>query len=280
MSDDVAKLLYCELAREAMDSIGVDAALVNTRPDLLEYFIERYPDRFGGCPSIDHKMPDLDAFLAGLRSRPGMLAIRLSIMQWADGSVRPEFTEGLLEPVFSTAAKHNVPVCLAAMGVTRVIGPVAARHPDLLLIVDHLGTTTPPPMALVSDDHWKTLPDILALAKYPNIAMKFSGATVLSSTPYPHPDLWEPLHRIIDAFGPERLMWGSDFTRLRMKRGSTEFAPRAEWTTVYSNELNYLRDTTELSQSDKEAILGGTIRKLLRWANIRVTARTTASPTH
>jgi predicted TIM-barrel fold metal-dependent hydrolase len=114
-------------------------------------------------------------------------------------------------------------------------------------------------------DPWSTLPGVLSLAKYPNVAIKFSGAVALSKEPYPHRDLWPHLHQIVEAFGPERLMWGSDYTRLRMAPGTTERGPRAGWGGLYSDSVNYLRDTDELSSSDKEQIFAGTIRRLLRW---------------
>ena len=102
------------------------------------------------------------------------------------------------------------------------------------------------------------------MAKYPNVAIKFSGAPTLSLRPYPHADIWPHLHKLIDAFGPNRLMWGSDFTRLRWAPLTLDPGPREGWF-LYSDSLNYLRDTDEVSDSDKAAIFAGTIRRLLRW---------------
>ncbi len=94
--------------------------------------------------------------------------------------------------------------------------------------------------------------------------VKFCGAPTLSKEPFPFKDVWPNLHRIIDAFGPERLMWGSDFTRMRWVPVTGGLAPRSQWW-LYSDCLDYLRDTNEISTSDKEQILGGTIRRVLRW---------------
>jgi L-fuconolactonase len=73
------------------------------------------------------------------------------------------------------------------------------------------------------------------------------------------------LHQIIAAYGPDRLMWGSDFTRLRMGWGSLEQGPRDKWAGLYSDNVHFLLDTTELSQSDKEKIFAFTIRRVLEW---------------
>jgi L-fuconolactonase len=43
--------------------------------------------------------------------------------------------------------------------------------------------------------------------------VKISGACTLSHEPFPYDDIWEPIGRIIDAFGIERCMWGTDWTR-------------------------------------------------------------------
>jgi hypothetical protein len=63
-------------------------------------------------------------------------------------------------------------------------------------------------------------------------------------------------------------MWGSDFTRLRWLPGvqGGGLAPRDRWR-LYSDSVSYLRDTSELSQSDKEKLFNGTIRRVLRWPN-------------
>jgi L-fuconolactonase len=261
---DVRLLVECEMAREALDCVGVDVALVNAHQDFLDFAVARYPDRFAGCARWSLDTPDVDEFVATYRDRPGMLAVRTGISHWATGQVSGEFKAGRLEPLLVAAEKHQVPVFMGAMGVAAHLAPVAEDHPELVMIVDHLGLASPPPMSRVPDP-WSTLPGVLSLAKYPNVAIKFSGAVALSNSPYPHRDLWPYLHQIVEAFGPERLMWGSDYTRLRMAPGTTERGPRSGWGGLYSDSVNYLRDTDELSSSDKETIFSGTIRRLLRW---------------
>jgi predicted TIM-barrel fold metal-dependent hydrolase len=140
---------------------------------------------------------------------------------------------------------------------------VAERHPNLTMVIDHLGVSQSP-VSPPRADNWDRLDGLLGLAKYPNVHVKFSGAPVLSREPYPHHDIWPYLHKIVDAFTPDRLMWGTDFTRLRSRPVSGDLAPREDWH-LYSDSVNYLRDTTELSASDKEKIFGLTIRRVLRW---------------
>lgn len=86
----------------------------------------------------------------------------------------------------------------------------------------------------------------------------------MSEEPYPFKHVWPFLHQIIDAFRPERLMWGSDFTRMRWVPVEGGLAPRDQWK-LYSDCLNYLRDTSEVSEADMVQLLSGTIRRVLRW---------------
>jgi L-fuconolactonase len=262
--EDVHLLLGCELAREAMDSVGVDVALVNSRQKVCDYFAARYPDRFAGCPLWDSRTADVDAWAAGYRDRPGILAVRVVLVDWATGAPVDNFTTGRLEPVFAAAERHRLPLFAMAMGLADQLVPVARAHPELTLIVDHLGVSSPPVMTS-NPDPWTELPAVLDLARFPNVAVKVTGATALSRTPYPHADLWPHLHKLISAFGPERLMWGSDFTRLRCAPGTNQRGPRENWAGLYSDCVNFLRDTSEISQTDKEMMFAGTIRRLLRW---------------
>jgi L-fuconolactonase len=257
-------LLSCELAREAMDSVGVDITLINSRHEVCDYAVARYPDRFVGCPYWDNETEDVDARVAGYRQRPGMLAPRVLIMDFPSEAPTDDFKTGRLEPLFAAAQRHHLPLFAMAMGLADQLVPVAAAHPELTLIVDHLGVSSPPWMTR-NPDPWTELPAVLALAQFPNVAVKVSGATALSRTPYPHPDLWPHLHKLMNAFGPERLMWGSDFTRLRCVRGTNRRGPREDWVGLYSDCVSFLRDTTEVSQTDKEMLFAGTIRRLLRW---------------
>jgi hypothetical protein len=57
---------------------------------------------------------------------------------------------------------------------------------------------------------------------------------------------------------------GQYFTRLRWAPLTLDPGPREGWF-LYSDSLNYLRDTDEVSDSDKAAIFAWTIRRLLRW---------------
>ena len=83
------------------------------------------------------------------------------------------------------------------------------RHSDTRFIIDYLAILQPrtPP---APPRPWADLPKVLDLAKRKNAV---SGACTLSRESYPFPDIWDPLARVFDAWGFDRCLWGTDWTR-------------------------------------------------------------------
>ena len=106
----------------------------------------------------------------------------------------------------------------------------------------------PPPLAAP----WADLPKLLALAAYPNVRVKISGACTLSREAFPYDDIWDPVLRIIDAFGIDRCMWGTDWTR-------------TSGMLTYEQGVAPFRNTDRLSDSDRSKLMGGTLQKVYRW---------------
>jgi L-fuconolactonase len=96
------------------------------------------------------------------------------------------------------------------------------------------------------------LPNLLALAAYPNGRVKISGACTLSREPFPYNDIWEPVLKIIDAFGVDRWMWGMDWTRTSgMLTCAQAVAP--------------FRNTDRLSDSSRSKLEGETLMQVYGW---------------
>ena len=116
------------------------------------------------------------------------------------------------EPRFRCRRQHGLPVNLLCWGILDKGLPHIQRHRDTVIVIDHLGLLQParPP---VPADVRADLPKLLALAQYENVRVKISGACTMSHQPFPYDDIWEPVLRVIDAFGLDRCMWGTDWTR-------------------------------------------------------------------
>jgi len=119
-------------------------------------------------------------------------------------------------------------------------------------VIDHLGLQQPfepPPPA----QPWADLPQVLALAAHPNVAIKISGACTLSHEPFPYRDIWDPLRRIFDAFGLDRCLWGTDWTR-------------AVGLLTYAQGVDAFRVTDRLSDADRATLMGGALERVYKWS--------------
>jgi predicted TIM-barrel fold metal-dependent hydrolase len=129
---------------------------------------------------------------------------------------------------------------------------MAARHPDTRLVIDHLGLQQPfgpPPLA----EPFADLPKVLKLAAHKNVTIKISGACTLSREAFPYKDIWDPLWRIFDAYGIDRCLWGTDWTR-------------AVALLTYKQAVDAFKVTDRLSESERAALMGGTLQRVYRWS--------------
>jgi L-fuconolactonase len=119
-------------------------------------------------------------------------------------------------------------------------------------VIDHLGLQQPfePPVPAAP---FADLPSLLALAAHDNIVVKISGACTLSHQPFPYTDIWDPLGRILDAFGFDRCMWGTDWTR-------------AVALLTYQQGVEAFRVTDRLSDTDRAALMGKTLEQIYSWS--------------
>ena len=157
-------------------------------------------------------------------------------------------TDGTIDWLWPAAERAGLPVALLAANFLSKVGEVAERHPALKLIIDHLGRRSP---AETGEAAWDNLPQMLALAKHPNIAIKATGAPSYSAGPYPFRDIHDKLKRIFDAFGPTRMFWGTDITRMPCSY--------RQCVTMFTEELPWL------SGPAQELVMGRAVRDWLGW---------------
>lgn len=256
-------MLNVELAREAMDSAGVDIALAVTGKPFIDLATERYPDRFIGVITFDHQSATLAEDVRNAKSAGNVVAGRALVGDWRDATLRPEFEQGAFDPIFAVAEEVGLPLFVSTHGWASAMEKIVVRHPDLTLIIDHIGVSQHP-VSPPNDDPWGKFPDLLSLAKHPNVNVKLCGAPLLSQQPYPYDDLWPQLTRLFDAFGFDRIMWGSDYTRMR--QADLPRPPRARRRGLsYSNSLTYLLASDRLSADQKEKLVGASLRNILKW---------------
>ncbi len=240
----------------AMDAVGVDGAILVSPFTMYGYDASyvlavraAHPGRFGLVKPVDPADPAVADTIAEWAAHDGTIGIRLMLNRAA---VTQDPADPGLNRVLAAAARHGLPVNLMCWGRLDQAGKMAARNPNTMLVIDHLGLQQPfdpPPPA----QPWAELPQVLALAQHDNIAVKISGACTLSHERFPYKDIWDPLFRIFDAFGFERCMWGTDWTR-------------AVSLLTYKEGVDAFRVTDRLSGSDRAALMGETLTQIYDWS--------------
>jgi predicted TIM-barrel fold metal-dependent hydrolase len=232
-----------------MDKAGVDRAVIVPPSWVGENNDEglaaaaEYPDRFAVMGRFDPTRRDALEALETWKQQPGMLGIRMTLFRgfaaWLE--------DGTLDALWPACERLGIPVMALTPATAGKLEPVAARYPGLTLVMDHMAAD----LSARGDAAFAAIDQLLALSTYPRVFVKVSSAPCFSNEPYPFKDIYPYMRRIYDAFGPGRLMWGADFSRL---------------TSTYPECLAHFRSGLDfLSEEDKEWILGRTLAEALDW---------------
>ncbi len=239
----------------AMDKVGVDGAIFVSPFAMYRYDasyaveVQRaHPCRFALVKPVDPDDPAVTDVIAEWKKTPGTVGIRIMMRQDAGRDPNdPGF-----DRIARAAVRHGFPVNLSCAGNLDAVATLIDRHPDTRFIIDHMGHVQPrtPP---APPQPWADLPKVLELAKRPNAVIKVSGACTLAREPYPFPDIWDPLARVFDAWGFERCLWGTDWTRA--------FA-----VVNYEQAVEAFRETDRLTDGERAMLMGGACSKVYGWS--------------
>ncbi|MFD9755646.1 amidohydrolase family protein [[Kitasatospora] papulosa] len=195
----------------------------------------------------DLTAPDVSGTLASLRALPGgdrLVGIRHQVQGEPDPEwlLRPDVLRGL-EAVAAAGLvydlivrPHHLPAAVRA----------AALLPELTFVLDHAGK---PPVARRATHPWAH--GLRALAALPNTVCKLSGlVTEADPLSWTVEDLRPYADTVIEAFGPTRLMYGSDWPVCRLAAG-------------YADVLATARELTDgLGEADRQSVLAGTAQRV------------------
>jgi predicted TIM-barrel fold metal-dependent hydrolase len=233
-----------------MNAADVDRAIIvpptwvgDNNQSVLEA-AAKYPGRLAVVGRFDPTAPDAREQLDGWLSQPHMLGIRMTFhtkpyKDWLD--------DGSLEWFWKACEQLRIPIMALVPGMARKLLSVAERYRQLKILIPHMGCPTDSRGA----DAFATIDDVLALAKYPEIMVMMSAAPCYSNEPYPFRDIQTYIKRIVDTYGPRRLLWGSDMSRLKCS---------------YRECLDHFKVSLDfLSAEDKDWILGKTLAVSLNW---------------
>lgn len=239
-----------------MDACGVDRTLLAPTSwsadgedgnDLVVQAVRDHPSRFRAIGVLDIEDPRSPDRPVQWRSR-GLLGLCLRFHH-------PHLAK-LFEAaawVWPAAEQAGVPLTVNAPHHLPNIGQVAASHPGLKIAVDHLG--------LPGDSHdiAGQVDQLVGLARFDNVAVKADGLLTHSQEPYPFADLQPHLCRVLEAFGPERVFWGSDLTR--------SWQPGCSLAANYQQAVGFIRDELAcLAGHDRELVMGRAAMDWFGWA--------------
>ena len=238
----------------AMDKLGIDGAIFISSFSMYQYDAsyavevqKKHPGRFGIVKPVNPDDPTVLEHIAAWKKQPGAVGLRVIVTR--EPGRNP--SDAGLDRVLREAVRHDFPVNILCWGNLERGAEVIDRHPDTRFIIDHLGILQPrtPP---APPNAWADLPKVLDLAKRKNVVIKVSGACTLAQEPYPFPDIWDPLARVFDAWGFDRCLWGTDWTRA--------FA-----VVNYEQAVKPFLETRRLSDSERAMLMGGACAKAYRW---------------
>jgi predicted TIM-barrel fold metal-dependent hydrolase len=239
----------------AMDAVGVDGAIFVSPFAMYRYDaayaveVQRaHPGRFALVKPVDPEDPAVAEVIADWRKTPGAVGIRIMMRK----EVGRDPNDPGVDRIARAAVRHDFPVNLSCAGNLEGATTLIDRHPETRFIIDHLGLMQPrtPP---APPQPWTELPKLLELAKRANAVVKVSGACTLAREPFPFPDIWDPLARVFDAWGFERCLWGTDWTRA--------FA-----VVDYQQAVEPFRHTDRLSESERALLMGGACARTYGWS--------------
>jgi L-fuconolactonase len=240
-----------------MNAAGVDAVIIvppgweGDRNDLALDASRLHPTRFAVMGRLDPTLPESRSMISRWRNQPGMLGLRFT---FHTPQMEPLLTEGHLGWLWGEAEKHGVPLMvLVPPRLLPAIAAVAQRHPDLKLTLDHLSV----PQGKKDTEAFAHLDDLVKLASLPNVAVKATSLSHYTTDAYPHRTVHAHLRKVLDAFGPKRVFWGTDMTKL--PPGSYR-----QSVTMVTEEMRWL------TEEDKAWLMGRGICEWLGWQHPRL----------
>ncbi|MFJ9390841.1 amidohydrolase family protein [Nocardioides sp. NPDC101246] len=231
-----------------MTVAGVSGALLlgptweGSRNDYVREVAAADPSRFGAICRFATGDPQEVERLAHWREVTGMRAIRMSLNR---GDVEGALEASRGSGFFAAAERFGVPLSIYAPGRYELYRALAEEFPGLKIAVDHAAVETDAvPLA-------EAVAPLADLARYPGIAVKASALPCFVREPHPFPSVSEAVYRLVEAYGAERVFFGSDLSRLPV--------PYAELADVFVNHL------PELSEEERALVAGRGLTTWLDW---------------
>lgn len=193
-----------------MDDAGVDGALI-VQPIVYGFdhtyvddTLAQWPDRFFGMCLVDPQDEDPVGMLEDLVDG-GYRGVRFNPALWREGET---MAEEVGRALYRRAGELEIPVgFLVNPENYDAIDALAREFPDTAAIIDHFGHCIPSSQGLDVPEFER----LISMSSHPNLHVKLSEFPRASNEQFPYADMFGWVHRLIDAYSSNRLMWGTDF---------------------------------------------------------------------
>jgi predicted TIM-barrel fold metal-dependent hydrolase len=237
-------------AVRAMDEAGVDGAVIHPpywdphSNELAIEAVQTHPRRFAILGNFPLDKPESRPLVPSWKQRTGMLGLRFYFTKPYN---RTWPMDGTMDWFWPAAEKAGLPVALLAGDWLPHFGEIARRHPGLKMMVDHMGAVRGA-KGVAAFPRMKELTD---LARLPNVAVKLTGGPFYADDAYPFRSLHPHYRAMYDAFGPYRLFWGTDITKMPC---------------TWRQCVTHFQEIDWIPEADKKLIMGDAICKWIGWS--------------
>ena len=234
-----------------MKVAGVDRAILvppsweGERNDVCLAASVQYPDRFAVMGRLDPESTESRLQIENWRRTPGQLGLRFTFHR---PSLQYLLTEGKADWLWPLAERSGVPIMMTCpFKIMHIIHDVALRYPGLKLVMDHMALLP----GTKDEEAFADFKKLIDLASCPNVAVKASALSCYTTDPWPHKRIHGYIRQAFDAYGPKRLFWGTDLSRLPVSyiQGVQMFTEHLDW----------------LKGDELEWVMGRGLREWLGW---------------
>ncbi|MFB6138317.1 MAG: amidohydrolase [Halobacteriaceae archaeon] len=245
---DAEQIVYtADDVRDDMDRLGAERACLVATPihgtgsPYTRRVVAAHPEEFYGVLWLDYLADDVAERVHEALEIDNVLGFRFYVEEGGEW-----LTSDALDPFWEALAAHDAPQVqfLLRPELLEDVATLAGEHPGVTFVVDHVGQPVPgedpadaPPWAAIRD-----------VAAHSNTYVKLTHTS--SDAVYPFSDLHPYARVLLEAFGSERLLWGSDFIY--------HFKEATPWET-----LHFLDEMSFLSTGDRRDLLHRTFESML-----------------
>jgi len=248
-----AEDVLAEMKNHGIDQTSLIATPIHGRGSpYTRECLRTYPETFYGIVPLDYFADDITEQVHDALNQENLLGFRFGACLEYDSlwEVRTDEADWIIDnglsEFWAALGTHDAPQVQIMLEPKQFgqAGKVVAAHPDVTFILDHLGWPTPGKHP-ARGRHYSKLKDI---SEHSNAHLKITHTPSLD--PYPFHDVHEYVRYLVEQFGTDRLVWGSDHI-YHFKE------------TTYWESLHFLNELSFLSETDRRRLRHRTFESLL-----------------